>query len=97
MACRPTDRVIVLAAACFGRDWLAADEIRGQLQVFGFEDLTAQKIASRLGAMTREDAPRFESEDRWSSGVLSYRLTRFAETEMIFNTMRGIRLREVPR
>jgi hypothetical protein len=87
---RPTPLLVVVAAAAYGRDWLAADEIRGQLQVFGFDGLTAQQVASWLGAMEREDAPRFESREQW--GIKQYRLTRFAETEL-FNRLPGFRLR----
>lgn len=86
---KPTDQAIVLAAALTGREWNAADEIRGMLKRLGF-DPTTQQVAAWLTRIMRLDLPPFERQDRW--GQNEYRVTQWGQTWLL-NTFDGLRSR----
>lgn len=81
----PSDLLITLAGLG-GRhygttfEWLAADEVRGQLKAFGF-DVSTQQVAAWLTRLCREDAPRFERQKGWGDWW-EYRVTRYGRNDI---------------
>ncbi len=75
---KPTDDTIALTAFLLGREWLSADEICEGLAQLGFRRPTIQGLVSRLTAMCKESAPRFER--RRVLGFSEYRVSSWAAT-----------------
>ncbi len=75
---KPTDDTIALTAFLLGCEWLSADELREGLAQLGFRRPTIQWLASRLVAMCKESAPRFER--RPAPGFTEYRVSSWAAT-----------------
>jgi hypothetical protein len=78
---KPTDFVMILAAALYGEQIVFADEVRGQLQTFGF-DCSTQQVAAWLGRMSRKDLPPIERAGDVVVGLWGYRVTQWGRTEL---------------
>lgn len=81
MGPKPSDFMIVLALAMYGPQTVFADEVAGQLEVFGF-DCTSQQVGAWLARISREDLPAVERRGDVLVGLWGYRLTQYGRTEL---------------
>jgi hypothetical protein len=72
--------MVVLAVAMYGDQPVTAYEIRGQLEVFGFE-VTTQHVSPLLQRIVRKDLPPVVRTDH-NGYCWSYRLTQWGWTEL---------------
>ncbi len=80
---RPTDDTIALVAFLMGGDWWAAEDLREGIAKLGFRRPPTQWLVSRLIAMCKESAPRFERRTvpyGPSDYRAKYRVTSWAAT-----------------
>jgi hypothetical protein len=79
---KPSDFAIVLATALYGDQPVIADEVRGQLKVFGFQCST-QQVAAWLNRIARKELPPIEVDVEYPlHSVAAYRVTQWGRTEL---------------